>query len=247
MKNCMKLLSTFAAVLLIAGCSSTPEAPSGTAEELYVKGYNEIKKTAYARAAESFEKIEIEHPYSKWAVKSKLMGAYSHYKAKQYDDAIMALDRFICFHPGNKDVAYAYYLKARVYYDQISIVEKDQSVTANAFDALNQVILRFPYTEYAKDAQEKVELAHTYLAGQEMEVGYYYLAQKNYLSALNRYSAVVNDYQTTAYIIEALYRQIEIYLTLGLIQEAENNYRVLEHNYPKSEWTHRAKKLIEAK
>lgn len=243
--NKIKLfLCALAVVTMASGCASTKEEVPHTAEGLYMKGYKDLNKTAYKKAAESFEKLEIEHPYSKWAVKSKLMGAYAHYKAKQYDDAIMALDRFIRFHPGNKDVAYAYYLKARCSYDQIGVVEKDQSVTANAFDALNQVVLRFPNTEYAQDARRKIVLAHNYLAGQEMEVGFYYLKEKNYLSALNRFSTVVTDYQTTSYIEEALYRQVEVYLILGLNDEARNNYKVLSHNYPNSKWTGKAAKLL---
>lgn len=229
---------------LTTGCASKKEEPAKSAEELYMRGYKYIVKSSYKRSAEAFEKVEIEHPYSKWAVKAKIMGAYAHYKAKQYDDTVMALDRFIRFHPGNKDIAYAYYLKARAYYDQIGVIEKDQSVTEKAFEALNQVILRFPNTEYAKDAGEKIKLAENYMAGQEMEVAYYYLSQKKYLSALNRYSTVITNYQTTSYIEEALYRQTEVYKILGLSDEAENNYKVLKYNYPDSAWTKKAQKLI---
>lgn len=241
------ILSALLVVFAITGCASTTqEEKSYTAEGLYMRGYKYMQRTAYKKSATLFEKLEIEHPYSKWAVKAKIMGAYAHYKAKQYDEAVLALDRFIRFHPGNKDISYAYYLKARCYYDQIGVVEKDQSVTEKAFDALNQVILRFPNSEYAKDARAKILLAFNYMAGQEMEVGYYYLTQKNYLSALGRFSTVVNDYQTTTYIEEALFRQIEIYVILGLKSEAENNLKVLEHNYPESEWTKKANKLLKA-
>ncbi|MFV0626695.1 MAG: outer membrane protein assembly factor BamD [Alphaproteobacteria bacterium] len=229
--------------LFLAGCADKVE-PQRTAEQLYKTGYKELKKDKYKASAKTFERLELEHPYSKWAVKSKLMGAYAHYKAEEYDDAIMSLDRFIRFHPGNKDVAYAYYLKAICYYDQIDVIGKNQKDTREAFDALNQVILRFPNTAYAKDAEGKLNLAHNYLAGQNMYIGRYYLNEKQYLSALNRFSSVVNDYQTTAYIQEALYRQIEIYTILGLETEAIRNYKVLEHNYPTSEWTKAAKKVL---
>lgn len=241
------LLSALIVIFTITGCASTQtEEPAKTAEEQYMRGYKYIKKSSFKKSATAFEKLEIEHPYSKWAVKAKIMGAYAHYRAKQYDDAIIALDRFIRFHPGNKDIAYAYYLKARCYYDQIGVIEKDQSITEKAFEALNQVILRFPYTEYAKDARGKSLLAHNYMAGQEMEIGYYYLTEKNYLSALNRFSTVVNEYETTTYIEEALFRQIEVYIILGLNEEANNNLKVLKHNYPESEWTEKASKLIKA-
>ena len=155
-------------------------------------------------------------------------------------------NRFIKFHPGNKDIAYAYYLKALCYYDQIESPENDQGNTSKALAALEQVVLRFPNSEYAKDAEQKIILAKDRLAGQEMVIGRYYLSQKNYLSALNRFSAVVNNYQTTTQIEEALYRQVEIYKILGLSKEAQTAARVLKYNYPKSPWTQKAESLMAA-
>ena len=233
---------------LTVGCSSTKEVEKPqTAEELYNQAHDDLDKTSYKKAAETFEKVELEYPYSKWATKAKIMGAYAYYKDQKYDDAILSLDRFIKFHPGNKDIAYAYYLKALCYYEQITGVEKDQENTRLALQALRQVITRFPNTEYAKDASLKLELTYDHLAGKEMEVGRYYLKQDNYLSALNRFSVVVNDYQMTSHIEEALYRQVEIYTILGLSQEANQAYRVLEYNYPKSKWTKAARKVLKIK
>ena len=224
-------------LLFTAACASTStEVTNPTAEDLYNQGYAEMDQTAWAKAAATFEKVELEHPYSKWATKAKLMAAYSYYKNEKYDDAILALDRFIRYHPGNKDIAYAYYMKGMCYYDQIVGAEKDQDNTAKAEEAFNQVIVRFPDSEYAKDAQGKMALIRDHLAGQEMDVGRYYLNKKNYLSALNRFSAVVENYQTTPQIEEALYRQIEIYVILGLNKEASNVLKVLGHNYPDSKW-----------
>ncbi len=240
-----KLAWLFCCFLAITACSTTPEAEEQlSAERLYNRGYKELDKTQYAKAALSFEKVELEHPYSKWATKAKLMGAYAYYKDQKYDDAILSLDRFIKYHPGNKDIAYAYYLKALCYYEQITGVEKDQENTRLALQALRQVITRFPNTEYAKDASLKLELTYDHLAGKEMEVGRYYLNQENYLSALNRFSVVVNDYQMTSHIEEALYRQVEIYTILGLKKEAGQAFRVLEYNYPKSKWTEDARKVL---
>ncbi len=239
------LIFSLFAVVWVAGCSSTPkEETHQSAEQLYNQAYEELEKTAYKKAAEGFEKVELEHPYSKWATKAKLMGAYAYYKNQQYDDAIISLDRFIKFHPGNKDIAYAYYMKALCYYEQISGVEKDQSETQKALNALQQVVLRFPDTDYAKDARLKIDLARDHLAGKEMEVGRYYLNQNNYLSALNRFSVVVVEYQTTSHIEEALYRQVEIYTVLGLNQEADKAGKVLNYNYPDSKWNKRAKKIL---
>lgn len=234
MKKTSLILCTLLS-LTLAGCASKPEEPK-TAEGLYSQAKELLDSTAYIKAAETFEKIELEHPYSALATKAKLMSGYAYYKDGQYDDAIIALDRFIKFHPGNKDIAYAYYLKALCYYDQITEASKDQSSTQKAMDALQQVVRRFPESEYAKDARLKIDLTYDHLAGQEMEIGRWYLTQKNYLSALNRFSEVVNHYQTTSQIEEALYRQVEIYTILGLNKEAQAAYKVLGFNYPDSKW-----------
>ena len=239
----MKKIALCLLFLLSACATSTPDMSNMSAEDLYNKGYDELQRTAWSKAATSFEKVELEHPYSKWATKAKLMGAYAYYKDEKYDDAILSLDRFIRYHPGNKDIAYAYYMKGLCYYDQIVHSDKDQGITAQAKEAFNQVIVRFPSSKYAKDASQKLVLIEDHLAGQEMSVGRFYLSQKNYLSALNRFSTVVEDYQTTPQIEEALYRQVEIYTILGLNKEASDALRVLEHNYPQSKWCHMALKL----
>ena len=245
MKKIALLFSLFLSFGLISACSSTPENDDNkSAEELYAKGYKLLNKDMYQKSAETFEKVELEHPYSKWATKAKLMGAYAYYKDRKYDDAIISLDRFIKFHPGNKDIAYAYYLKALCYYDQIVTVEKDQGNTEEAYKALQQVIFRFPDTDYAQDARLKLDLTKDHLAGKEMEIGRYYLSQNNYLSALNRFSTVVNDYQTTSHIEEALYRQVELYTILGMPDEARNAEKVLGHNYPQSKWYHKARAVL---
>ena len=229
---------------LLSACASSPETEtSKSAEDLYNTAYKQMGKTRWAQAAGTFETVELEHPYSKWATKAKLMGAYAYYRDQKYDDAILALDRFIKFHPGNKDIAYAYYMKGLCYYDQIVGVEKDQENTAKALAAFQQVIARYPDTDYAQDARLKLDLIYDHLAGQEMEVGRYYMRQKNYLSALNRFSQVVNRYQTTSQIEEALYRQVEIYKILGLDKESRDAMKVLGHNYPHSRWYKQAEKL----
>lgn len=248
MKKTSHVLGLFMALGLLSACASSPETVEPqTAEQVYNQAYELLERTSYKKAAETFEKVEMEHPYSKWATQAKIMSAYAYYKDKDYDSAVINIDRFIKFHPGNKDIAYAYYLKALCYYDQIAPVDKDQSNSEQALEAFRQVVIRFPDTDYAKDAEFKMALANDHLAGHEMEIGRYYLSQENYLSALNRFSGVVNNYQTTTHIEEALYRQTEIYTIIGLPDEAKLSAKVLEHNYPKSKWSARAKKLVEAK
>ncbi len=240
-----KIFVAMMAVMMVCACASKKEDTSLlSAETLYTKGYRRLNKADYEKAAEYFEKVEIEHPYSKWAVKSKLMSAYAYYKNNKYDDALMALDRFIKYHPSNKDIAYAYYLKAICYYDQISDASKDQGNTRQAYDALNEVVLLFGDTEYASDAKGKLKLALDHEAGHEMTIGRYYLKSKNYLSALNRFDVVVEHYQTTAHIEEALYREVEIYTILGLENEASRALKVLKLNYPSSKWTKKALKVV---
>lgn len=231
--------------LLLAGCASDDTADENlTAEELYNKAHDYLDRTSYKKAAETFEKVELEYPYSRWATDAKLMGAYSYYKNKDYDDAVISLDRFIRFHPGNRNISYAYYLKAVCYYDQISDVNREQGKTREALDALQQLSMRFPGTPYAADARDKIKFAKENLAGKQMEIGRYYLNLDNYLSALNRFSEVVDNYGDTSYIEEALYRQVEIYTVIGLKSEAVRAGDVLRQNYPQGNWTVKAQKII---
>jgi len=240
-----KFLIAIISVCLLSSCASKKEDTSLlSAETLYTKAYKRLNKGNYEKAAEYFEKVEIEHPYSKWAVKSKLMGAYAYYKDAKYDDAIMALDRFIKYHPGNKDIAYAYYLKGICYYDQINDAKKDQTASKNAYDTLSEVVYMFPDTEYAADAKNKMKLALDHEAAQEMNIGRYYLKNKNYLSALNRFDEVVQKYQTTVHIEEALYREVEIYRLIGLENEAKRAAKILDYNYPESKWNKKALALL---
>lgn len=239
----IRIITTILILPFLFACATKKEEPSN-AEDLYMRGYKQLSKSSFKRAGETFEKVEVQFPYSKWAIKSKIMAGYSYYLAKEYDDSIMALDRFIHYHPGNTDIAYAYYLKSIAYYDQINVVEKTQDTTLDAHNALNQVVLRFPDTKYADDAKNKLKLTFDYMAGQNMDVGRFYLQRKNYLSALNRFSTVVVEFQTTSYIAEALYRQVEIYTILGMNEEADNAYKVLTYNYPNSDWSVAASKII---
>ena len=240
-----KFLIGILSIALLSACASKKEDTSMfSAEDIYAKAYHYTKNTKYDKAAEYFEKVETEHPYSKWAVKSKLMAAYAYYKNAKYDDAILALDRFIKYHPGNKDIAYAYYLKGICYYAQIAPATKSQSVTQEAHNALNDVVLLFPDTDYAQDASNKLKLVLDHEAAHEMTIGRYYLKNKNYLSALNRFDTVVKKYQTTAHIEEALYREIEIYKLIGLNDNANRVAKVLKLNYPESQWNKKALKIL---
>ncbi|MEQ8498392.1 MAG: outer membrane protein assembly factor BamD [Sneathiellaceae bacterium] len=224
--------------LFIAGCSGDdqPLYVERPVEELYNGALNNLEQGNWEDAATGFDEVERQHPYSVWATKAQLMAAYSYYQSNRYDDAILAAERFISLHPGNKDIAYAYYLVAISYYEQIVDVGRDQGNTLRALQALQEVVRRFPNTEYARDAGLKIDLARDHLAGKDMEIGRFYQKQALYLAAILRYRSVVENYQTTSHVPEALMRLVECYLALGVASEAQTAAAVLGYNYPGSSW-----------
>jgi outer membrane protein assembly factor BamD len=213
-------------------------------DDLYNKAMDAMTDENYGNAAKTFDQVENQHPYSVWATKSQLMEVFAYYQAQNYNEAVIAADRFIQLHPGNRDVAYAYYLKAICYYMQIVDVGRDQKLTQLALNALQDVVRRFPESRYARDAKLKLDFVRDHLAGKEMEIGRYYLKRGEYLAAMNRFRRVVDMYQTTTHLPEALERTVECDLALGLNQEAEKNAAVLGYNYPGSRWYADAYDLI---
>jgi len=232
--------------LAVTACSSDsgPDYQERPVEQLYNEGLLQLEDGDYAQAADAFNEVERQHPYSVWATKANLMAAYSHYEDNKYDDAIIALDRFIQLHPGNRDVAYAFYLKALCYYEQIADVRRDQELTRLAQEALREVQTRFPDTKYARDARFKQDLTRDHMAGKEMSVGRFYLREKHYLAALNRFKQVVDQFEQTTHVPEALYRIVEVNTILGLTGEARKVAAVLGYNYPGSEWYVDAYQLV---
>lgn len=224
-------------VVLLAACSDKKDVyVERPVEELYNEAMDLIDNSEYLKASQAFEEVERQHPYSVWATKAQLMAAYALYERNKYDDALVAIDRFIQLHPGNKDVAYAYYLKGLCYYEQITDVSRDQKMTENALKSLQEVVDRFPSSSYARDAKLKVDLARDHLAGKEMAVARYYQKRNQWLAAINRYKIVTEQYQTTTHVAEALHRMVELYLTLGLVDDAKKTAAVLGHNFPGSDW-----------
>lgn len=227
-------------VVTLAACSSTEDKKTADnqipVEQLYNKAAASMDKGEYFQAAKDFDEVDRQYPYSQWATKAQLMAGYAHYKNLKYDDAVIALDRFIELHPGDDDIPYAYYLKSLCYYEQISDVRRDQDMTQKALDALRQVVDRFPESKYAKDASLKVDLTVDHLAGKEMEIGRYYLERKQYQAAIPRFIRVLERFQTTTQVPEALHRLVEAYLALGIKAEAQKNAAILGYNYPESRW-----------
>ncbi|RAU23167.1 outer membrane protein assembly factor BamD [Paramagnetospirillum kuznetsovii] len=224
-------------LLLVGACTDKKDTyVERPVEELYNAAMDNIDAGEYYKAAQAFDEVDRQHPYSVWATKAQLMGAYAMYERNKYDDAIIALDRFIQLHPGNRDVAYAYYLKGLCFYEQITDVGRDQKMTEQSLKTLQEVVDRFPTSPYARDAKLKIDLARDHVAGKEMAIGRYYLTIQQYLAALNRFKAVSEQYQTTTHVAEALHRMVEIYTILGLEGEAARTAAVLGHNFPGSDW-----------
>ena len=205
-------------------------------EQLYNNGVDALNGKRYSASVKQFDAIEQNYPYSSWAVNAQLMHGYAEYLQNHYTEAVGALDRFISLHPGNQNIAYAYYLRALCYYEQIADIQRDQKGTQIAMGALQDVVNRFPETAYARDSRLKIDLCRDHLAGKEMEIGRYYQKQKLYAAAVNRFQRVVDDYQTTNHVPEALHRLTELYLMLGLVDQARKTAAVLGHNYPGSSW-----------
>ncbi len=214
-------------------------------EQLYANAKLQLDKKRYDTAIAFFEEVERQHPYSSWARQSMLMKAFAYYQGNDYEEAVTALDQFISLHPGNKDTAYAYYLKAMCYYERIRDIGRDQDFTNNSVASLVDVIRRYPDSEYARDARLKLDLTYDHLAGKEMYVGRFYLRKNKHIAAINRFKAVVEKYQTTNHAAEALHRLVEAYLELGIIDEARSAAAVLGYNYPGSRWYQDTYKLFE--
>lgn len=252
-----RLIGLAMCLAMLSGCE-TIETIFGTLEEekaqverpvevIYNNAMDLLETQWYETAAKEFDEVERQYPYSIWATKAQLMAGYSYYKDERYDDAIIALDRFIELHPGNRDAPYAYYLKALSYYEQISDVGRDQKMTRLALESMREVSRRFPNTTYARDARLKLDLSRDHLAGKDMSIGRYYQRRDDYLAAINRYRAVIETYQTTTHVPEALHRLTECYLALGITDEAQMSAAVLGHNFPGSNWYEDSYALLDSR
>ncbi len=217
------------------------------AEKLYNEGlYLMNEKGDSKGASKKFEEVDRQHPYSDLARKSLLMSAYAFYKANDYDSCIGAATRYVTLHPGSPDAAYAQFLIAASHYDQIPDVTRDQGRTEKAIAALEEVVRKYPTSEYALSAKQKLQAARDQLAGREMNVGRYYMQKRNYTAAINRFKSVVTQYQTTRHVEEALARLTEAYMAIGVVSEAQTAAAVLGHNFPDSPWYKDAYNLVKS-
>ena len=203
---------------------------------LYNDAMDKLLASDFEAAATGFEELDRQHPFSAWAARSQLMSGYAWFLAKNHEEAILALDRFVELNPANRYAPYAYYLRGIVYYDRIDAIGLDSRRVREAQAALRQVVRRFPNTEYARDSAFKVDLTRSHLAANEMDVGRQYLKQGIYFAAIGRFRKIMDDFQDTALVPEALFRLVESYSALGLFEEARRNAAILGHNYPDGIW-----------
>lgn len=239
-RKAANLVGSLALVAALASCGGGQrEAPLDTltAQEIYERGEFTLETSRKGKdAVVYFSEVERLYPYSEWAKRALIMQAYSYHKDRDYENSRATAQRYIDTYPADEDAAYAKYLLALSYYDQIDEVGRDQGLTFQALQALRAVIEEYPDSEYAKSSILKFDLAFDHLAAKEMEIGRYYLKQKNYAAAINRFRVVVEQYQTTTHTPEALYRLIECYLSLGITDEAQTAGAILGHNFQSTDW-----------
>ena len=247
------LLVALALLAPLAGCAGGKKKANDNryiardVDTLYNAAKDRLDQKRYKEAAALFDEVERQHPYSVWARRAELMSAFSYYLAHSYPEAIASAQRFLSIHPGNRDAPYALYLVAVSYYEQIADVNRDQKITQQALDAMGELIRRYPDGPYAADARLKIDLITDHLAGKEMEIGRFYQRRHDWLASVIRFRKVVDDYQTTSHVPEALMRLTESYLELGVLDEARRSAAVLGANYPGSDWYDHAYALIQKK
>ncbi len=241
-----------ASPLAVTSCSSTDDIDLATYVEqtdppdvLYNQGLANLNAGRLKEAAKKFEAIDRQHPYSEYARKAMVMGAFTNYRRGKYEEAITAGQRYVSLYPSSEDAAYAQYIVGLSYFRQIRDVTQDQKESRRAINAMNEVVQRWPDSEYVEDAQTKIRFARDQLAGKEMQIGRYYQERKEYVAAITRFRGVVESYSNTRHIEEALARLTETYYAMGLVSEAQTAAAVLGHNYPDSEWYESSYKLLQ--
>ena len=234
-------LAAAIALMAVSACASNSRQEDlayieRPVETIYNEAVYSLNRNMWAVSAAQFDEVQRQHPYSPWAQRAMLMSAYARYRARNFEKAVSSAQDYIALHPGGDGAPYAYYLVAISHFDQIIDVGRDQARSHLALRALEEVIARYPRSDYARDAELKLDMVRDQLAGKEMEVGRYYLNRSEHLAAINRFKKVITDYQTTSHAPEAMHRLVEAYLSIGLTGQAQQTAAVLGHNYPGSEW-----------
>ncbi len=246
-------LSVLSAPLLLSACMSSEKdldlstyvEQTEPADVLYNQGLANLNSGRLKEASRKFDAVDRQHPYSEYARKSMVMGAFANYRQGNYDDSINSAKRYLALYPSTPDAAYAQYIIGLCYFRQIRDVTQDQKESRRAIEAMQEVVTRWPDSEYVDDAKEKVRFARDQLAGKEMQVGRYYLERREYIAAVKRFRYVVENYSNTRQAEEALARLTEAYYAMGLTSEAQTAAAVLGQNYPDSPWYRDSYKLLQ--
>lgn len=252
LSHLMRVVALVVMTGALAGCAGFDLfAPAKITEEeiippetLYQDALKQMDRQNFLTAIDLLAKLERQHPYSEYSEKAKLMTVFAHFRVGHNTDTVLAADRYLALYPSSPEVPYIIYLKGGAYYRQIKDITRDQQLARDTIDTMGLILANYPDSKYAKDAKEMIVLATDQLAGKEMSVGRYYLGNNQPSAAVNRFRVVVENYQTSTHIEEALYRLTEVYLKLGLINEARSATAVLGHNYPSSEWYKRGFDLL---
>jgi outer membrane protein assembly factor BamD len=243
---CETVSNTVASFNPFAGPKATTDiGKEEPAELLFNDGLARLKDQNFEAASKKFQEVDKQYPYTVWSKRSLLLSAYANFENRAYDDAIQFGRRYVSLYPADKDAAYAQYIVGMSYFNQILDVTRDQERAQRALLAMDELINRYPQSEYVPDARQRVAIARDQLAGKEMDVGRYYLKQRNYPGAINRFREVIVRYQTTRHVEESLMRVTEAYMAMGIVPEAQTAAAVLGHNFPDSPWYKDAFKLLD--
>ena len=242
-------------VVVVIGLSACSASKTGSddfvdniepADRLYNQALAEIDAGDMKNAKKKLEDIDKQHPYSEYSRRSLVLQTFLHYRKNEYEDAINTGKRYVSLYPGDEDAAYAQYLVGMSYFRQMPDISRDQTQTKQAYNAFNEVIERYPTSEYVEDSRTKLRITLDQLAGKDMLAGRYYLERREFLAAINRFRTVVEQFQTTRHVEEALARLTEAYLALGVVEEAQTAAAVLGHNFPESQWYKDSVKLLQS-
>jgi len=243
----LNIIRLFLFVFLIS-CSSKDEQPFQSNFKsdikLYSEGMNFLKKKEFEKATETFTELEIQHPYSAWSVKGQLMSGFAHYKNNEYEEAILTLSKFIELNPNHESIDYAMYLKAFCYYERMPDVNLDQNLSKRAYEGFSELLNRFPKSKYSKKSLTHIQSLKNHLAAREVKVGKFYQSQGFYLAGIKRYKVVLAEYKKSTHIPESIFRIIECYISMGLTKQSLYLYKILQYNFPKSQWESEARQLI---
>ena len=239
-----KVLFVISLSFFVFACSHQENIAEKTVETLYNDAMDEIEADNLPKAIKLFDEVERQHPYSVWASKAQIMGAYLYYRQAKYNDAILVINRFLSLHPGNKYAPYAYYLKGLCYFEQISDVGREQKMSADALETFERLVAFYPKSVYVSDAKAKIVVIYDQLAGKEMAVGRYYLKQHEFIPAINRFQTVLKEYPNTNQVPEALYRLAAAYVSLGMKESAVQINKRLNREFPDNSWTKKVNSLM---